>query len=152
MASKLALLWPPSEYLQSNSIIVSQCAWSWPRCTDVSNLLDYDPQVHLHALSSIVWNRISKLARLWLSSSHSHGFQVHISNFALSQPPAASPNSLHHGLQLYLQTNSITVCEYSSPLTWSPSRRASLSIVNSGLQVYLQVCSITPSKCISKLA
>ena len=60
-----------------------------------------------------------------------------ISNLAQSQPPSASPNLLHHGLQVYFQTRSITACKFAR--SWPSS-------------AYLQPRLITASKCISRLA
>jgi len=69
-----------------------------------------------------------------------------------SWSPSASPNSLYHGLQVYLwveldlglqvhlQTRSITASKCISQLH------------NLGLQMHLHTCLITASKCISKLA
>jgi len=109
-----------------------------------------------------------------------------ISKLPQSETPSVSPNSLHygvqvrtitaskcvsysldHGLQVYLQTCSIT----SSKFAWSPPPTASptCSVTASkcifklarlwppnsqdhGLQVHLQTGSITGSKCISKRA
>ena len=66
------------------------------------------------------------------------------SNLARSWRPSASPNSLDHGLQVHLQTRSITASKCISKLAryWPPS----------SLDYGLQFRSITASKCISKLA
>jgi hypothetical protein len=54
-----------------------------------------------------------------------------ITDFAQSRPPSASPNSLNHGIEVYLQTRSITACQFTQ--SWYPT-------------AYLQPCSIMPSK------
>jgi len=74
-----------------------------------------------------------------------------ISEFTLSRPPSASPNSLNHGFQVHLlvhlilaskcinQTHSITASKCISEFTRSL-----------GLQVHLQTRSSLASKCISE--
>jgi len=82
----------------------------------------------------------------------------YLSNLARSRPPSASPNSLDHGLQVYLQTHSITACKLRtimaskciSKLARSRPPSASLSSLDLSLQVHLQTHSITASKCISE--
>jgi len=73
--------------------------------------------VHLETCSITAYNYISKLAPLW--------------------PTSASPNSLNHGMQVYLQTCSIMA--YKLVQSWPPSASPNFR-------------SITASKCISKLA
>ena len=68
------------------------------------------------------------------------------SNLARSSPASASPNSLDHGLQVYLQTRSITSCKCISEL----ARLRPPSSHEHGLQVHLQARSITASTCISE--
>ena len=74
------------------------------------------------------------------------------SKFARSWPLSASPNSLDYGLQVRLQTRSITIPECISKFTrsWPPS--VSPNTLDYHLQVHLQTHSITASKCISILA
>jgi len=106
----------------------------------------------------------SKLARLRPPSSLDHSLQVYLQNrsitackFARSRPPSASrnslyyglqvrttmaskcisPNSLDYGLQVYLQTLSITASTSASPNSLSRSRSASLSSLDHGLLVHL---------------
>ena len=67
------------------------------------------------------------------------------SNLARSWPPSASPNSLDPGLQVYLQTHSITASKCITTL----ARLRPPSPQDHGLQVHLQTRSITASKCIS---
>jgi len=87
-----------------------------------------------------------------------------------SRPPHASPNSLDHSLQVYLQTRSITVSKCISKFTrsWPPcaspnSLDYGLQVHNSklarsrppsshehGLKVRLQTRSITIQECIFK--
>jgi len=78
------------------------------------------------------------------------------------------PSSLHHGLQAYLQSRSITASNLarSRPPSASPnsldyglqvrtpmaSKCISPNSLDHGLQVYRQIRSITASKCISKVA
>jgi len=47
--------------------------------------------------------------------------------FPPERPPSATPNSLNHGLQLYLQTRSITASKYISNLARSSNGSVSLS-------------------------
>ena len=63
-----------------------------------------------------------------------------------------SPNSLNHGLQVYLQPCLITASKCIYKLARSQSWSASRSSLNHGLLVYLQIRSISTSKCISNLA
>ena len=69
-----------------------------------------------------------------------------ISKLDRSQPPSASPNSLEHSLQVYLQTRSITASTCSSKLAQSQPPSVSPNSLDYGLQV----CTITGSKCISE--
>jgi len=57
-----------------------------------------------------------------------------------------SPNSLDHGLLVYLHTRSITASKFAQ--SWPPS--ASPYSLDHDLRVHLSVHSITASKCISK--
>jgi hypothetical protein len=89
--------------------------------------------------------------------------QVHLGG-TRQRPPNASSNPLDRGLQVYLsvqldlglqvhlQTRSITGSKCLSELTQSRPPSASPNSLDHGLQVHLQTCSITASKCISKLA
>jgi len=61
------------------------------------------------------------------------------SNLDRSWSPSASPNSLDHGLQVHLQTRSITTSKCISQLH------------DFSLQMHLQTRSITASMCISEL-
>jgi len=123
----------------------------------LQTVLDHSLQVCLQTGSIPVSNCISKLGRLRPQSSHDHGLEVHITKLTRSQPvivspnlleyclqvrtimatKCISPNSLNDGLQLYLQTGSITASKFAR--SWPPS-------------AYLQSHSITASSCISKLA
>jgi hypothetical protein len=109
-----------------------------------------------------------------VTSSHSHGYELTnrgiesqnlarlpstasrskcISELARSRPHSASLSSLNLGLQLHLQTRSITASKCISKLARSRRSRppsASLSSLNLGLQVHLQTRSIMASKCISE--
>ena len=95
--------------------------------------------------------------------SHSHGCEL--TNWSKESPYPArrqssasqyssklnrlrSPNLLDHGLQMYLQTRSITASKFTR--SWPPS--ASTHSLDHYLQVHVQTRLITPSKCISKLA
>jgi len=91
-----------------------------------------------------------------------------ISNLARSQPPSASPNTLDHSLQVYLQTRSIAASKFTraqpskciSKLARSRPQSASPNSLDYGLpvrtitafQVHRQPRSITASECISNLA
>jgi len=69
------------------------------------------------------------------------------SKLARSWPPSGiTPNSLDYGLQVYLQTRSITACKCNSEL----ARLRPPSSHEHGLQVHLQTRSILASKCISE--
>jgi hypothetical protein len=67
-------------------------------------------------------------------------------------PLSTHPNSLHHGLQVYLQTRSITASKCMYTLAWSRHPSASPNSLDHGLQVHLHTHLSTVSKCISKLA
>jgi len=70
-----------------------------------------------------------------------------ISKLARSRPPSLSPNSLDYGLQVHLQTRSITASKCISKL----AQLRPPSLLDHGLQVYLQTRTIMASKSISKL-
>jgi len=59
---------------------------------------------------------------------------------------SASPNSLKHSLQLYLQTRLITASKCISKLARSRPTGASPNLLDHGLQLYLQTHMITASK------
>jgi len=69
-----------------------------------------------------------------------------ISKLVRSQHPGASPNSLHHGLQVYLETRSIKDCQFAP--SWPPS--ASTYSLDHDRRLHLQVHSITAINCFSK--
>jgi len=169
--SKLARSRPPSShdhglqsaYFQTRAIMASG---------ESPNSLDDGLRVSLqtHPITA------SKFALSWplkciSPNSLDYGLRC-ISKFAQSRPPSVSPNSPDHGLQLYLQTHSITASKFTR--SWPPkcislnsldyglqciskfarSRppSASPNSVTHGLQLYFQRRSITASKCISKPA
>jgi len=68
--------------------------------------------------------------------------------FDQSRPPDATRNSLNHGLQVYLETRSITAFKFARSLPPPISTHS----LDHCLEVHLQSRSITPSNCISKLA
>jgi len=114
--------------------------------TVASQLTD---ETSFSTLGTVHW-----LPRCTSSNSLNCGLQVRtimpsktISKLTLLLPP----NSLNHGLQVYLQTRLITASKCISKFTQSQSRSASLSSLDQGRQVYLQISLITTSKCISKL-
>jgi len=83
-----------------------------------------------------------------------------ISEFTQSQSSIASPNSLDHGLQVYLSVNSISASKCISTLARSRPPSASpnsinhglhvhLSSLNLGLEVHLQTSSIAAAKYIA---
>src|SRR5258708_7060674 len=74
-----------------------------------------------------------------------------ISKLARSRPPSAALISHDLGLQLHLQTRSITASKCISKLYRSRPPSAALSSLDLGLQVHLQTRLITASKCISNL-
>ena len=127
-----------SEY--SSNLAPSRPASVYP------NLLDHSLQVHLHTRSNMASKRISKLARLRPASLHHHDHQVHlqtrsITSFMLawSSPLSAYlhtpsimaskwiskltrlqlPSSHDSGLQVRLQTCSITISPCISMFTYS---------------------------------
>jgi len=91
-----------------------------------------------------------------------------ISKLARSRPPSASPHLLDHGLQVHLQTCSITAAKWISILAplWPPirtimaSKFTSPNLLNHSLQVVspnlldygFQIGTIMGSKWVSKLA
>jgi len=75
-----------------------------------------------------------------------------ISKPALSQPPSASLSVLDLGLQVNLQTRSITASKCMCEFTRSRPRSASPNWHDYGLPVHLWADSIPVSYCISKLA
>jgi len=123
------------------------------------------PQVLVQSHSIMAYKCISKLAWWWPAIWHNHGLQVHL-QLARSQPPSVSPNShdfglqvstimpskcispnsLDHGLLVFIKTRSITASKFGRG--WPPS--ASPHFLDNYLEVYLWVHSITASKCISK--
>ena len=66
-------------------------------------------------------------------------------------PPSTPPISLDHGLQVYLQTRSITASKSVTKLAQLQPPSASPHSLDYSLQVHLPPRSITASKCISIL-
>jgi len=95
----------------------------------IYGLLIDNLQVLLHSRLIMAFKSISKLARSW--------------------PPSASPKSLKLGLQVHLQTGSITASmiarSMTSKLIQLRHRPASLKSLNLRLQVHLQSRSVTAS-------
>jgi len=71
-----------------------------------------------------------------------------MSKLARSRPPSASVSSLNLGLQVRLQTRSITASQCISQFTPSRPPTASPNSINPGLPMHLQPRSITASKSI----
>jgi len=108
--------------------------WSRPQSAS-PNLLDSGLKVHLWVQSTTVSKCISIPDRSRPRSLHDDGLQVHPC-ITRSRPPNASPNPLDLGLQVHLQTRSITACKCISELH------------DGGLQMHLETRSITASKSI----
>jgi len=91
-----------------------------------------------------------ELTNWWIESHHPvhrpSTASKYSSNRARSRPPSASPITLHHGLQVHLETRSITASNCISQL----ARLRPASSDKHGLQVHLQTRSIAISECISK--
>jgi len=131
--------------LQTRSITASKCITEFHftmafKC--ITELLEVGLHMHLQTRLIMASKCISKLAWSWprsasLSSTWAR-LQVHLW-VTRSRPPNASPNVLNLGLQLHLQTRSITASKCISEFH------------DLGLQVHLQTPSITASKCISEL-
>jgi len=98
---------------------------------------------HCHGCEYTNWWKESQLPARRPSTASQNS-----SKLARLRPPSASPISLDYGLQVYLQTRSITAFKFA--WSWPPS--ASTHSLDHGLQVLLQTRSIMASKCISKLA
>jgi hypothetical protein len=75
-----------------------------------------------------------------------------ITNLTRSRPPCASLNLHNHGLQVHLQTCTITASNCIFKLVRSRPRSVFPNSLDHGLQVHSYTCSITASKCVSKLA
>jgi len=86
----------------------------------------------------------------WVPARRPSAASKYSSNLAQSRPPSVSPNSLNHGLQVHLQTRSITTSKCISKLTQSRPPSASLTPLDLSLRVHLQTRSIAASKCISE--
>jgi len=150
----LGLSWPQSASpnslnhsfqvnLYPRPITASMFAQWWPASAS-TNSHDHGLQVHLQTRTITASKCISKLAQ--------HSIRVYLKprtntlpKFAQSHHSSASPHSLDRGLQVHLQTRSITASESISNL----ARIRPPSSPNHGLQLYLGTCSMTASKCIS---
>jgi len=96
---------------------------------------------HSHGCELTIW---------WIESQHRarrpSTASKYSSNLTWSWPPSASPNSLDHSLQVYLQTRSITASKCISKLAQSQPG----SVSPNSLDYSLQVRAITASNCISE--
>jgi len=72
------------------------------------------------------------------------------SQFAQSRSPSASPNSLDHGLPVYLGVHSNLVANSISKLARSWPQSAALSSLDLGRQVHVQTQLVTATQCISE--
>jgi len=152
--SKLAQSQLPSESLPSpdyglhvRTMMACKCIYKLARSRPPSaspNSPDHGLQVHLQTRPITASKCISKLAQ--------HSIRVYLKPrtntlpmFAQSPHSSASPHSLDRGLQVHLQTRSITASESISNL----ARIRPPSSPNHGLQLHLGTCSMTASKCIS---
>jgi len=104
----------------------------------------------------------------WLQSHHSachpSTASKYSSNIPQYPPPSASHNSLGHGLQVYLETHSITASKCISKVHSISASKCMSQLVRSlppspcpnslchGHRLHLQTRSITASECISKLS
>jgi len=79
-----------------------------------------------------------------------YGLQVHLQTRTITDSKCKSPNSHDRGLKVHLQTRTITASKCISEFPCSRPPSASLSSLHLGLQVHLQTRSITASKCISE--
>jgi len=96
------------------------------------------------------WRESQHLARLPSTASRSTTSK-YSSNLALSYPAtSASPNSLDHGLGVYLWVHSILLSNCISKVARSWPQSASLCSLDLGLQLHLHTRSITASQCISE--
>jgi len=115
-ASKFALSWPASVYLQTRSITpsksISRLAPIWPPSSH-----DHGLQVHLQTPSITS----SKFALSWPPSAYLETRTHAASKFARSRPPSAYPNSLDHSLQVYPQTRKIRASMFAQSRPQSPS-------------------------------
>jgi len=94
----------------------ARCAVHWPPLSTCPNSHDYT----LHTCSITASKCISRLVRLRPPSSPFHGLQMHIFKLARSRPPSASPNSLDHGLSVYLWVHSIIISRRTSNCSLAP--------------------------------
>ena len=116
-----------------------RCAFSHDRPPSVSSPWELKGKVtlsHSHVCESTNW---------WIESQHPARRPSTGSKYSsyLAQP--WPPSSHDHGLQVHLQTRSITAPKFAP--SWPPS--ASPNSLDHGLQVNLQTHSITASKCTS---
>jgi len=88
----------------------------------------------------------SSLARSWPPSASPNSFDHSLQVRTLMSSKYISPNSLEDGLQVHLQTCSIT----ASKGIFTLAQLRPLSVSPISLNYGLQVCTITASECISK--
>ena len=99
------------------------CTFSY-RCISLHNWLpSASSPWKLNGQVTLSHSHSCKLINLIIESQHPVRCQLTASNsssnLARSLPPSASPNSLHHSLQVYLQTCSIMACKFTR--SWPPS-------------------------------
>jgi len=138
-SSNLDRSWPPSAFPKSLDHGLQVHLWV---------PLDPGLKVNFQTRSITASKCISELYNLQIRSITTSKC---ISKFTLSQPPNASPNPLHHGLQVHLWvTRSQRPNASPNPLDLSLQVHlwVQLDLV---LQMHLQTRSISASKCISEL-
>ena len=87
-----------------------------------------------------------ELTNWWKESQHPAWRPSTASQYSSKLARLRPPNSLDHGIQVYLQTCSITASKCFYTLAWSQPPSASPNSLDHSLQVYLYTRPITASK------
>jgi len=134
--------------------LTPQCSFSF-RCASPWELKGKVTFSHSHGCELTNWGKESQhlVCRLSTASKYS-------SKLVWLRPASACskltrlrpPNSLDHGLQVYLQPLSIPASQWISKLVRSWPQSASPKLLDHGFQLHLQPRSIAASRCISKVA
>jgi len=126
--------------------LTPQCSFSFRRTSLYDRLPSASSPCELKSKVTLSHSHGCKLTNWWIEFHYPvrrpSTASKYTSNLARSRPPSASPNSLDHGHQVYLQTHSITACKFAQ--AWPPS--ASPISLDYSLQVHLQTPLITASK------
>ena len=117
--------------------LTPECSFSFWRASLHDRLPSASFPYELKGKVTLSRSHSFKFTNWWIESQHparrpSTAYN-YLSKLTRSRPPSASPNSPNHGLEVYIQTRSITACKFAQ--SWPPG--ASPNSLDHDLAVHL---------------